>query len=113
LETLRNYALITKGSKDLAEAATEVHAFQELIFISACEVLTSTAHDVESVNEAMRLCISDSSETNLYRLRKGSRWLGGQISALDAEWEHLVTEYIFSRKLNESYLLRGAVTKVS
>lgn len=103
LENLRNYAQITKGSKDLAKFAAEVHAFHELIFVSACEVLIFAGFNVGSVNDAMRLCLTNSKDIHLYRLQKGARWVGEQISTLDAEWEHLMTEYIFCCKLNETY----------
>ncbi|KFY66723.1 hypothetical protein V497_00743 [Pseudogymnoascus sp. VKM F-4516 (FW-969)] len=102
LEILKNYGILTKGSEDLAKAAREVHAFQELIFVSACEVLISNGHNVSSINDLMKVCISDSGDTHLYRIRKGSRWLGKLISSRDAAWEHLVTEYIFSRALSVS-----------
>ena len=84
LETLRNYAQITKGSNDLAKFAAEAHAFHELIFVSAYEVLGFAGFNVDSVNDAERLYLTNSKDIHLYRLRKGAQWVSEQISTLDA-----------------------------
>ena len=106
LKALESYAEIIKGSEDVAKFAAKVHAFQELIFVSACEVLVFAGYEIDSVNDAMRLYLTNAQDAHLCRLRKGARWVAELISTLDTEWEHSMTEYIFNCKSNDIYFPR-------
>ncbi|KAL5346626.1 hypothetical protein ACLOAV_008333 [Pseudogymnoascus australis] len=113
LEALKNYARITKGSEYVAKFAAAVHAFQELILVSACEVLVFAGYKEDSVNDAMRMCLTDSQDSHLRRLRMGARWVAEQISALDVEWGDSMTEHIFCSAMSISKygVLAASTTK--
>jgi hypothetical protein len=113
VELIKNYSFISNSTKRLAERARKVHAFQELIFVAACEVLLENGYELELIDELMKLCISDSSTTNLQRLRGGARWFCSLVSSRDAAWEHRITEHSFNCESSETYLHRGALTKLS
>ncbi|ELR08380.1 hypothetical protein GMDG_03169 [Pseudogymnoascus destructans 20631-21] len=102
LELIKNYSIISNHTKRLAERARKVHAFQELIFVSACEVLLKNGYKLEVIDELMKLCISDSSTKNLERLRGGARWFCSLVSSRNAAWEHRITEHLFNCALSVS-----------
>ena len=109
--SLRDFARITKTTGEVTEFTQQVYAFQQLIFVSACFVLTASGVKTSKVNPIMQLCVSDSADTQLRRLRRGSQWLNEQISKVCAPLRNLAMEYIFHSKLN-SITRKGAVVDV-
>lgn len=73
------YAWITKGSQVKATFACLLRLFQELIFTSLCAVLERKGTDVGLIDDAMRICISDTDPRNLKRLRHGAVWANRMI----------------------------------
>ncbi|OBT50573.1 hypothetical protein VE04_08575 [Pseudogymnoascus sp. 24MN13] len=86
--SLRNFARITKATKDVCDYTRQVHAFQQLIFVSACSVLIASGVETSEVNTIMRLCVTDSKGASLLRLRKGSLWINEQTSKVYATLGH-------------------------
>ncbi|KFZ16242.1 hypothetical protein V501_02314 [Pseudogymnoascus sp. VKM F-4519 (FW-2642)] len=95
--SLRNFARITKATKDVCDYTRQVHAFQQLILVSACSVLIDSGAPTSEVDSIMRLCVSsNSTSAYLHRLRKGSQWANEQISSMAHATLGLpATEYIF------------------
>ncbi|KAH6670185.1 hypothetical protein B0J14DRAFT_114089 [Halenospora varia] len=73
------YAWITKGSQLKASFACLLRSFQELVFTSLCAVLERNGIEVALVDDAMRICISDSDPRNLKQLRYGAVWANRMI----------------------------------
>ena len=76
------YALITRSSQINADFACLLNRFQELIFASLCAVLERHGTDVGLIDNAMRICISNSEPRNLKRLRHGAVWANRMIMDL-------------------------------
>ena len=99
-KTLKNFASIIEGTKDVAKAVEKIHAFQQLIFVSACVVLKIDGVEDPLIDDAIRLCVSKSKASktlDTYAFQKCPQWIGEQIS----KWGDLATEYLFQSKLNE------------
>lgn len=111
-ESLRDFARVTKAMEEVTEFTQQVYAIQQLIFVSACLVLRASGVKADIVNPIMRLCISDSADLQLYRLRLSSQWINDQVSKMYATWGFLAMEYIFHGKIN-SITRKGAATDVS
>ncbi|OBT39577.1 hypothetical protein VE00_09480 [Pseudogymnoascus sp. WSF 3629] len=106
--SLRDFARITKATEKVTEFARQVHAFQELIFVSACFVLTASGVKTSEVNSIMQLCVSDSKDAHLRRLRRGSQWANEQMSKMCPTLEHLAMDYIFHSPMSvNKYCILG------
>lgn len=55
-----------------AERYYQLHTFRVLVFLSLCAVLEVLDYPIDDINELMRICVSNSSDTNLKRLRSGA-----------------------------------------
>ena len=87
LNALRKYALFTKKSSDEAQLFSCLAKFQDLIFVSFCDVALGIGQSKDSVHEAMRLYISASEEKNLDKIISGSRWVNRCIVSLyETNW---------------------------
>ncbi|KFY96772.1 hypothetical protein V500_02322 [Pseudogymnoascus sp. VKM F-4518 (FW-2643)] len=113
-QALRTFSGIIKGTEDAKKAIGKIHAFQQLIFVSACVVLKSDGVDDPLIDDAIRLCASKSkvskskvskskvskskvskskvsNTADTYAFEKCPQWIGEQIS----KWGDLATEYMF------------------
>lgn len=63
----------------------DVPYLQELIFTSLCAVLERNGTDVDLINVAMRICISDTNPRNLKQLRYGAVWANRMIVDVSAK----------------------------
>ncbi|KAL5344310.1 hypothetical protein ACLOAV_010739 [Pseudogymnoascus australis] len=79
-ESLRDFASITKFTEQVSDFTRQVHAFQQLIFASACSVLIAYGVQTSKVDSIMQLCVSNSKPDHLSRLRNGSQWVNKQTS---------------------------------
>lgn len=108
---LRNFARITNGTGDLVESVSNVHAFQQLIFVSACVVLKVDGVEDSLIDDAIRLCTSKPKpsksralkskalkEKDVLRFLKCPLWICKQIN----KWGELATECLFHSESNEN-----------
>lgn len=79
LGALRRYALFTKKSSDEARLFWCLAKFQDLIFVSFCDVVLGIGESKNRVHEVMRLYISDSEGQNLDKIISGARWVNSCI----------------------------------
>lgn len=93
-----DYAWATKSSQMNANFACLLASFQELIFASLCVVLEQYGTNVTIVDNAMRICISNSTSKSLKRLRYGAVWANRMIVKLAniKGWDcYQATEMVF------------------
>lgn len=87
LASVSRYAETVKSSGAAVREAAHIAAFQELVFVSLCVILLDHGVETAMVDEIMRICVSDSSERNLRRLRLGALWVNKVIHELQwAGW---------------------------
>ncbi|KAF8847958.1 hypothetical protein BDZ45DRAFT_665151 [Acephala macrosclerotiorum] len=96
------YARATKASQGNTAFVLKLHAFRELVFVSLCAVLEALGYPISTINETMRICVSDSKDTNLKRLRKGAVWANHRIVELDTALEGNATEWFFDHGVSIS-----------
>lgn len=93
------YAEIVRSSEATAKLATNMAAFQQLVFVSLCVILENRGIDISIVDDIMRTCISDSSSKNLKRLRSGALWVNKVITELQWRgWHQRASEIFILRK---------------
>ena len=73
------YATVTKATQKSADMFRQIHSFMELVLVSLCAVLEFLNYPVDEINETMRICLSDSDDINLKRLRHGAIWVSRTI----------------------------------
>ncbi|PVH71591.1 hypothetical protein DL98DRAFT_596809 [Cadophora sp. DSE1049] len=83
MASAKAYARATKVSHDTASYVLKLHTFRVLVFVSLCAVLEALDYPVDDINEVMRICVSNSSDTNLKRLRSGAVWVNRRIAGLN------------------------------
>ncbi|THC88477.1 hypothetical protein EYZ11_012079 [Aspergillus tanneri] len=79
---LRKYALFTKKSHNEARLLSCLARFQELVFVSFCDVALGLGEAKDRVHDAMRLYISNSEGRNLDKIISGARWVNRCITSL-------------------------------
>jgi hypothetical protein len=82
LLTLRKYALFTKKCSNEAQLLSCLARFQDLVFVSFCDVALGLGEAKDLVHDAMRLYISNSEGKNLDRIISGARWVNRCITEL-------------------------------
>ncbi|KAL2048952.1 hypothetical protein ABVK25_010805 [Lepraria finkii] len=93
------YGEIVRSSEATAKLATNMAAFQQLVFVSLCVILEDRGIDTSIVDGIMRTCISDSSSKNLRRLRSGALWVNKAITEL--QWRG------WNQRASEIFILLG------
>jgi len=76
------YATNTKATQEYSNTFRQIHSFMELVLISMCAVLEKLGYPVDEINETMRICLSNSEDINLKRLRRGALWVNGTIAGM-------------------------------
>ncbi|KAG9231361.1 hypothetical protein BJ875DRAFT_487074 [Amylocarpus encephaloides] len=89
------YARATKASHDNTTYVLKLHTFRVLVFVSFCAVLEALDYPINEINETMRICVSNSSDVNLKRLRSGAVWANRRIVELDSYLGGNATEWFF------------------
>jgi len=78
------YANNTKATQELTDIFDQIQRFMWLVLVSLCAVLESLDFPLQEINETMRICLSDSEDINLKRLRRGALWVNSTIADMYA-----------------------------
>jgi hypothetical protein len=90
-----NYGAITKDTKLKGNLLLHIAKYQKLIFVSLCVVMIGVGTPTDTVDWIMRRYISDTSRSNLQRLRSGCKWVNRCMSKLLETWGFLSWEAFF------------------
>lgn len=94
------YGHATREAQKLAQFATTIGVFQELIFVSLCVVLEGSGTPKDSIDSLMRLCFKANERKSLERIRCGARWVNRCIINLSrGDWGVRSTEIFLLCKL--------------
>jgi hypothetical protein len=95
----RQYAMDSKASERSPGLITQVQIFRELVFASFCVVMEHQGLPIDTIDNLMRICVSNSGSANLYRLRRGALWVNRVISGT------LIKKMGWGRASTEFFLL--------
>ncbi|KAI9732515.1 MAG: hypothetical protein M1834_003850 [Cirrosporium novae-zelandiae] len=99
LEIANSYASFTRNTLAQGKLITRLGLFQALIFVSLCAVLAKIGISSKAVHSVMRVCITNSEDKYLRRLRRGSIWVNRCISELSKTY--------WSDRSSEIFLICG------
>jgi hypothetical protein len=85
LKLLNTFAVTTAALQIETTFTRQICRFRVFVFVSLCCVAQHHGMEKRFVEEAMKKCISDSSEKNLARLRNGALWVNRMMSTLAAD----------------------------
>ena len=93
LQLLTTFANATAVLEVEAEFTTQVHNFRVFVFVSLCCVALYYGVSLNSIDDIMRKCISDSHWRHLARLRRGALWTNRMMNTLVGDgFGHLAYE---------------------
>jgi hypothetical protein len=69
------YARSTRAAQGYSDVFYQIRCFMELVLVSLCAVLEILGYPEGEINETMRICLSNSEDINLRRLRRGALWV--------------------------------------
>jgi hypothetical protein len=85
LHLMSAFATTTAALEVETTFTSQMFSFRVFVFVSLCCVAIHNGAKLEHINEIMRKCVSDSSEKNLTRLRKGALWVNRMMFELSED----------------------------